>query len=1242
MSIIQFCVRTLSSVLLILAITPYLFGQTPPADANKKIIPPSPDASAFAKYGNIPVSPYTGVPNISIPIYEIKVRDITVPISISYHASGIKVSEEASRVGLGWVLNSGGVISRNIVGRDDFFQDVRGYLNESNNAPIIPMGPEYVPVENVQGGSTLRLLNTLNLPNVLEIDLEDDVYGDDVDFEPDQFNYNFQGYSGKFVLSRDAQAILEKQKKIKITPVANGASWEILTDDGFKYIFGDSEYYIESGEGGSTQLSAWYLTEILSPQGEQVTFHYTSIPSQYIKPVGHFQETVQGNMFSCSAFACTIIPDRHVALPVKQYFNIYLSKIEWKNGKVEFDLGEREDIVGDQKVQSLSISERIGQDEFKFIKKVEFGYEYFDNLSTGNTFPMPDILPEYLRKRLKLVSLTETSGDENSQLEQKHLFSYYETAAEDKLPNKNSYARDHWGYYNGKNENLSLIPSYSNVLIPNDFLEISGIMGPQRNPTAGYARAYALKEIIYPTGGKTTFDYESNDFELTPLQGGESPEIYQVPQFTPNYSVSQDGGTVKISPLDLTAQYVSQTGSLIPIEIEAAFVGNNPCDFPTNASDIYFEFGSEDGTALPGTKVSLSRSSCESEGQIDCLYCDPNQSSYGAKVYKGFVTLQPGKYTLRVHAPASETNVQTISVKVAWWADSRKRSPLGPNIKFAYGGGMRIQKIADFDPITNKVTNVRRFEYNYDADTDEDGVAEHHSFGRRMVYPNYTYFDVRWERKDLIVPATCYECIYIMRQSDSFLPVTGSQGYAVGYDKVLEYFGLEGENGRIEYTFENQPDAIINTIYPYDELGVRMRPPVVTTNPNPLNGSLLTQTNFNSSGIPLTKITNHYFTKYSKTIYGIENRRVVGINFGAFDYAEAHARFGNNAEVLLNIYPATQSHFQFLSSTTETNYNSSGQETFSVTTNYFYDNPDHLQLTKSEKEKSDGHKVITTFKYPADYNENDADPAIASMKNMHIHNNPVEIKVLDEGQGSAAILDHSITVFGQFGSKIFPKESAKLIVTEPLDPNTIPAYTPSTNYDVNLYKKEFSFDYNEGGNVQTIQKEDDMPMAYIWGYNQTLPIAQIRNAFPQDVFYTSFEEDGELFIDAVSNNLAKTGEKVRSASIFEFPSTYTPDEGNTSISYWYWKNDTWVFSGVIPFQRTITTDGTKLDEIRAYPKMAQMTTYTYKRLMGLTSATDPNNLTTYYQYDSFGRLETVKDSDQNIVKRYKYHYQNEQ
>ena len=81
------------------------------------IIPPAPTSASLGKYGDIPVGFHTGTPNISIPLYQLQGRALSVPISLSYHAGGMKVEEVASWVGSGWSLNAGGVITRTTHGR---------------------------------------------------------------------------------------------------------------------------------------------------------------------------------------------------------------------------------------------------------------------------------------------------------------------------------------------------------------------------------------------------------------------------------------------------------------------------------------------------------------------------------------------------------------------------------------------------------------------------------------------------------------------------------------------------------------------------------------------------------------------------------------------------------------------------------------------------------------------------------------------------------------------------------------------------------------------------------------------------------------------------------------------------------------------------------------------------------------------------------------------------------------------
>ena len=64
-----------------------------------------------------------------------------------------------------------------------------------------------------------------------------------------------------------------------------------------------------------------------------------------------------------------------------------------------------------------------------------------------------------------------------------------------------------------------------------------------------------------------------------------------------------------------------------------------------------------------------------------------------------------------------------------------------------------------------------------------------------------------------------------------------------------------------------------------------------------------------------------------------------------------------------------------------------------------------------------------------------------------------------------------------------------------------------------------------------------------------------------------------------------------------------------------------------------------IDELRCYPKGSLMTTYTYTPIIGMTAQCDPTNKISYYEYDSFGRLQLIKDQDNNVLKTFEYKYQ---
>ena len=71
---------------------------------------------------------------------------------------------------------------------------------------------------------------------------------------------------------------------------------------------------------------------------------------------------------------------------------------------------------------------------------------------------------------------------------------------------------------------------------------------------------------------------------------------------------------------------------------------------------------------------------------------------------------------------------------------------------------------------------------------------------------------------------------------------------------------------------------------------------------------------------------------------------------------------------------------------------------------------------------------------------------------------------------------------------------------------------------------------------------------------------------------------------------------------------------------------------------------TELNKIRTglANTSAQVTTYTYDPLVGMTSQTDPNGQTIYYQYDDFNRLKLIKDQAGDIIQQYSYNYKSSQ
>lgn len=74
----------------------------------QQVSPQAPNSAELQKFEDYQVSLFSGVPDITVLFYEIKTANLNVPISIRYQASGLKVTDVSSWVGLGWALDAGG------------------------------------------------------------------------------------------------------------------------------------------------------------------------------------------------------------------------------------------------------------------------------------------------------------------------------------------------------------------------------------------------------------------------------------------------------------------------------------------------------------------------------------------------------------------------------------------------------------------------------------------------------------------------------------------------------------------------------------------------------------------------------------------------------------------------------------------------------------------------------------------------------------------------------------------------------------------------------------------------------------------------------------------------------------------------------------------------------------------------------------------------------------------------------
>lgn len=485
---------------------------------------PSSNATSLTYLGDTPVSKFTGRAYYSIPVFELEGREITIPFNLDYNSQGLKPLVPHGWTGYDWTFNAGGVITRVTKKHTDekLLRDRRyGYFYNK---------------DSLNRTNWYNLLNTSNLDSVSRKRL------DSLDFEADEFYFNFLNHSGKFYLNHLGEWCVQSDNQYKVifdttdffnpNTYFNISSWNnrnvsrafkkftILDNIGNKYIFGEDnnaiEYSSDMGDiDGSTLIaSSWRLSKIISKNGiDTIKFYYERGPFEpYVykyanKVVTNSYSWIDKTWMLGGSFSSPVYLDSiKNNLGGKVVFNNSISSnYKYSRSNVIEVLYDKYNQMSNWQyffpiiLTNVSISKYTNVygdqlDRLGWLKlnSISF-YTPKGNVDKSVSFTYsPQMYLSSLTIDYNLTNLYIPPYLNNHSFSQ-FSFSYIKT---DSIPFLGyNTITDHWGFYNGRSypSDLALINANRAV----DTIKVK----------------YGLLDTIYlPQGGKIAFKYEANDY----------------------------------------------------------------------------------------------------------------------------------------------------------------------------------------------------------------------------------------------------------------------------------------------------------------------------------------------------------------------------------------------------------------------------------------------------------------------------------------------------------------------------------------------------------------------------------------------------------------------------------------------------------------------------------------------------------------------------------------------------------
>ncbi len=1160
--------------------------------------PPTPEVAALGKYIETPVNLYTGLPQVSVPLYTVGQKRFSVPISLSYHASGIKVEEVASRAGIGWVLNAGGMITRQVRGGG---VDEQGYLYTSYDIPYF---------------KSLTNIGTSD-------DIREEIYYNTTgqrDYEPDMFSFNFNGFSGSFYFDQATKTpVLTEHSPLKIeyttSTVEFGkiiSSFTITDPNGIQYLFGNNQsrsseaieirggfnkeesfsftdYTIDSREDWDQEtdqyVSSWFLKEIYDPVSEEsVTFDYQNNPNvSYMYRKSEVKEIVDLLFSTGDATFTEKCPVPRSKL--KQFFGkstydeYWVSQINFNHGKVVFkqDDTKREDLSNSHRLQSVSVYDTSD----RLIKNYELFHFYsedtsnYPNAKLFDSFPFKEssgsqIFPvTYAGKRLFLDKVYEYAISNNEPDMNQYKSHVFEYESPDEMPSRFSTAQDFWGYYNGEKSNENLIKLeyfiHNNIFYSDQFLT-EQIGAADRSVDEEKCKVGSLKKITFPTGGSKEFIFESNEVDLKvdsyTLANSTKKKAYIFSDEDTHY-ITNDGSVERrdfryemnfeIKPLEL-AGYDFQS---------VTFNFDVPCDVVE---------GDEDSCPW---KITLIDEAGTGATDIWRMFVRTGQTTY---------TLSAGTYRL-----IGERGVQYEDHPI----DLTRPGNADPlfDINFitledkepdteTLVGGLRIAEIKTVTD-QNEMTKV----YTYE-NTDQKPSGELLS---TPYFEDISYVKACLDLYETSRVAHVSRYPYYLRQftSNSSVPLFRTSGSYTGYRKVTEHeIGLG--SGKTEYTysfFENTH----RSNFSYRNFGSVSVDPVIEDYPYSPENSLEYK-----RGKLLSKKVYRYENDEFVKVYEEVNTYALDLNKHTQEAIKIVPLIMNNSIATNNAVGAIRNYYlnskvNLLTKKVTRTYDIAAN-TYSRDSILYIYNHETLNLIREKRFNNavSTSTAITDIQkyYPDDVSALTSDDVTLGQRNI--------IENLDSNH------DHRVSelVFSKVnGHQLFETKNNVFFKRWGAAGKTLMEYTQTRKdgYSDTGYTSGKILRYDDVGNPLEVQeKENGAVTSYIWGYDRSFPIAVLVNVAYADI-----------------------------------PETTVANLQNLS------SQDTDSCTGFACHEGQLRS---ALQQLYTNFPEGMITTYTHDPLIGVTSITDPKRYTIYYEYDAFNRLEYVRDQENNLISENKYNY----